>query len=123
MDMETNEGMKEYVGMVSQKNKWILNKDQSTFNDLIDGLVDNKRSMGYQSCPCRLASGNRDLDRDLICPCDYATDDVMEFGACYCNLYLRIDFYETIKAEFVNIPERRPIEKENAVLDYFNKQL
>ena len=123
MDMETNEGMKEYVGMVSQKNKWILNKDQSTFNDLIDGLVDNKRSMGYQSCPCRLASGNRDLDRDLICPCDYATDDVKEFGACYCNLYLRLDFYETIKAEFVNIPERRPIEKENAVLDYFNKQL
>jgi len=94
--METTEGMKEYVGMVSQKNSWILNKDQGTFNDLIDGLVENKKSYGYQSCPCRLASGNRDLDRDLICPCDYA-------------------------AEFVNVPERRPIEKEKAVLDHFNK--
>jgi len=121
MDMETTEGMKEYIGMVSQKNSWILNKDQGTFNDLIDGLVENKKSYGYQSCPCRLASGNRDLDRDLICPCDYATDDVKEFGACYCNLYLRLDFYETIKAEFVNVPERRPIEKEKAVLDHFNK--
>ncbi|MHA1239599.1 MAG: ferredoxin-thioredoxin reductase catalytic domain-containing protein [Promethearchaeota archaeon] len=121
MDMETTEGMKEYVGMVNKKNSWILNKDQGTFNDLIDGLVENKKSYGYQSCPCRLASGNRDLDRDLICPCDYATDDVKEFGACYCNLYLRLDFYETIKADFVNVPERRPIEKENAVLDHFNK--
>ncbi len=121
MDMETTEGMKEYIGMVSKKNRWILNKDQRTFNDLIDGLVDNKKSYGYQSCPCRLASGNRDLDRDLICPCDYASDDVKEFGACYCNLYLRSDFYETIKAEFVNIPERRPLEKEEAVLEYFNK--
>lgn len=121
--METTEGMKEYVGMVSQKNSWILNKDQSTFNDLINGLVDNKKSYGYQSCPCRLASGKRDLDRDLICPCDYASDDVKEFGACYCNLYLRLDFYDKFKANYVNIPERRPIEKENAVLDYFNKQL
>jgi ferredoxin-thioredoxin reductase catalytic chain len=123
MDMETTEGMKEYVGMVSQKNSWILNKDQSTFNDLINGLVDNKKSYGYQSCPCRLASGKRDFDRDLICPCDYASDDVKEFGACYCNLYLRLDFYDKFKTNYLNIPERRPIEKENAVLDYFNKQL
>ncbi len=121
MDMETTEGMKEYIGMVCQKNNWILIKDQIMFKDLINGLVDNKKSYGYQSCPCRLASGNRDLDRDLICPCDYASDDVKEFGACYCNLYLRSDFYEIIKAEFVNVPERRPLEKEEAVLEYFNK--
>ncbi len=121
MNMETIEGMKEYIGMVLQKNNWILIKDQSMFNDLINGLVDNKKSMGYQSCPCRLASGDRKLDRDLICPCDYASDDVKEFGACYCNLYLRLDFYDTIKAEFVNVPERRPLEKENAVLDHFSK--
>ncbi len=120
MNMETTEGMKEYIGMVLQKNNWILIKDQSMFNDLINGLVDNKKSMGYQSCPCRLASGNRDLDRDLICPCDYASDDVKEFGACYCNLYLRSDFYDTFKTDYVNVPERRPIEKDNAVLDHFN---
>ena len=121
MNMETNEGMKEYIGMVLQKNNWILIKDQSMFNDLINGLVDNKKSMGYQSCPCRLASGNRDLDRDLICPCDYASDDLKEFGACYCNLYLRSDFYDTFKTDYVNVPERRPIEKDNAVLEHFNK--
>jgi len=121
MDMETKEGMKEYVETVSQKNDWILNKDQVTFDDLIDGLVENKKKHGYQSCPCRLASGNRDLDRDIICPCDYAPDDVKDFGACYCNLYLRSDFYETINTEFVIVRERRPLEKENAVLEYFNK--
>ena len=121
MDMETIEGMKEYIEMVCQKNNWILNTDQSTFNDLIDGLVENKKSYGYQSCPCRLASGNRDLDRDLICPCDYAPDDVKEFGACYCNLYLCLDFYDTFKTKYVNVPERRPIEKDEAVLEHFNK--
>jgi len=119
MDMETAEGMKEYIGMVSQKNNWILNKAQVPLDDLISGLVDNKKYYDYQSCPCRLASGNRELDRDLICPCDYASDDVKEFGACYCNLYLRSDFYETINEEFVIVPERRPYDKEKAVMDHF----
>ncbi len=123
MDMETNEGMKEYVGMVSQKNNWILNKDESTFNDLIDGLVENKKAYGYQNCPCRLASGKRELDRDLICPCDYAPDDIKESGSCYCNLYMRSDYYEVINEEFIIVPERRPFEKEEAVLDYINNQM
>ncbi|MEM3551946.1 MAG: ferredoxin-thioredoxin reductase catalytic domain-containing protein [Candidatus Bathyarchaeia archaeon] len=41
------------------------------------------------SCPCRLASGILELDRDIICPCDYRDLDVAEFGACYRGLYVR----------------------------------
>ncbi|TFG18380.1 MAG: ferredoxin:thioredoxin reductase [Promethearchaeota archaeon] len=122
MDMSTKEGMKEYVERVSKKNEWILNMDTNTFNNLIDGLVENFEKYGYQSCPCRLASGKRELDRDLICPCNYAPLDVKEHGACYCNLFMRNDFYETVKKDYVIVPERRPIEKENAVLEYFNEK-
>ena len=121
MDMETKEGMKQYVEQVSKTNHWILNMDSNTFNNLIDGLVENKNTMGYQSCPCRLASGNRELDRDLICPCDYAPKDIKEYGACYCNLYMREDFYETVKKDYILVPERRPAEKEKAVIQYFKK--
>jgi ferredoxin-thioredoxin reductase catalytic subunit len=120
--LKTKEGMKKYVEQVSKKNNWILNMDSNTFNDLIDGLVENFQKYGYQSCPCRLASGKRELDRDLICPCDYAPLDVKEHGACYCNLYMRENFYETIKKDYIVVPERRPIEKEKAVLAYFNEQ-
>ena len=84
--------------------------------------MENKKTLGYQSCPCRLAAGNRDLDRDLICPCDYAPVDVKEFGACFCNLYMRSDYYETINKEFVSVPERRSDEKEQAVSDYIDAQ-
>jgi len=121
VNMETYEGMLEYIKQVSKKNNWILNKDQKTLNDLIEGLVENKKKLGYQSCPCRLASGVRNLDRDLICPCEYAPLDIKEHGACYCNLYIRKDFYESIGEEYVIVPERRPIEKEKAVLEHFNK--
>lgn len=119
--METKEGMLEYCNKVCETNRWILNKDKQTLNDLLDGLVDNKKKSGYQSCPCRLASGNRDLDRDLICPCDYAAPDIKAFGACYCNLYMSPDFYEK-GIEYINVPERRPIEKEKAALEYIHSQ-
>ena len=121
MDMETKKGMKQYCKQVAEKNDWILNKDEKTFNDLIDGLIDNKKMYGYQSCPCRLASGKRDLDRDLICPCDYASADIKDYGACYCNLYLRPDFYK-LGVDFISVPERRPAEKEEAVMSFINKQ-
>jgi ferredoxin-thioredoxin reductase catalytic subunit len=122
MDMETKEGMMKYCKKVCEANDWILNKDEQTLNDLIDGLVDNKKNLGYQNCPCRLASGKRELDRDLICPCVYAQKDVPEYGTCYCNLYMRSDFYENINKEYINVPERRPKEKEEAALEYINKQ-
>ena len=123
MNMETKEGMLEYCKKISEKNNWILNKDENTLHELIEGLVENKKKYGYQSCPCRLASGNRKLDRDLICPCDYALDnDVKEYGACYCNLYMRSDFYETIGEPFVLVPEKRPVENEKAVFEFFNQQ-
>ncbi|MFX1312435.1 MAG: ferredoxin-thioredoxin reductase catalytic domain-containing protein [Promethearchaeota archaeon] len=121
MEMETIKGMHKYVKQVAEKNNWILNKDDQTLNELIDGLVDNKKNYGYQSCPCRFASGNRNLDRDLICPCDYAPEDIKEFGACYCNLYLRPNFYDK-GIKYINVPERRPIEKENAVLEYLKSK-
>ncbi|MFX0188924.1 MAG: ferredoxin-thioredoxin reductase catalytic domain-containing protein [Candidatus Hodarchaeota archaeon] len=121
MEMETKEGMMEYCKKVCETNKWILNKDEETLNDLIEGLVDNKKMYGYQSCPCRLPSGKRDLDRDLICPCDYAPADIKEYGACYCNLYLRPDFHER-GVDFITVPERRPVDKEEAVMRFINEQ-
>ena len=120
MNMETRDGMIEYVKQVAEKNNWILIKDDQMFTDLIVGLVDNKKANGYQSCPCRLASGKRDEDRDLICPCDYASPDIEEHGACYCNLYLKHDFYEK-GVDFIVVPERRPIVKEEAVRAHFSQ--
>ncbi|MBY9006537.1 MAG: ferredoxin:thioredoxin reductase [Candidatus Lokiarchaeota archaeon] len=114
--------MKDYCKKICEINGWILQKDKETLDDLLDGLVDNKNRYGYQSCPCRFTSGNRALDRDLICPCDYAASDIEEFDTCYCNLYLNPDFYKKHKEKFIQILERRPIEKESAILEYIKKK-
>ena len=121
-NMKTKEGMKEYCEKICEMNDWILQEDEETLNDLLEGLVENKKRYGYQSCPCRFACGKRELDRDLICPCEYAPPDIEEYGTCYCNLFMSPDFYEVNEEKFKQIPERRPIEKEEAALDFVNEQ-
>jgi ferredoxin-thioredoxin reductase catalytic subunit len=90
---------------------YFLTPDADLLQGLLDGLRVNEDRYGYPSCPCRLASGNFDYDRDIICPCDYRDPDVLEFGACYCRLYVNKNVYER-KAELPTVPERRPLVKQ-----------
>jgi len=90
---------------------YYLNPDPEFLQSLLEGLKRNEERYGYPSCPCRLASGKFDYDRDILCPCDYRDPDVQEFGACYCALYVRKDIYEG-KTELLPVPERRPLEKQ-----------
>ena len=89
-----------------------LTPDPDLLQGFLEGLKVNEERYGYPSCPCRLASGNLEVDRDIICPCDYRDPDVAEFGACYCRLYVNKDVYEG-KIELPTVPERRPIEKQS----------
>jgi len=60
-----------------------LNPDALFTRDLVKGLIVNERRYGYWACPCRLASGNKRDDLDIICPCDYRDPDLAEHGCCY----------------------------------------
>jgi len=62
---------------------YYLNPDEEFTRDLVKGLLTNEKRYGYQACPCRLSSGNKEEDLDIICPCDYRDADVVEHGACY----------------------------------------
>jgi ferredoxin-thioredoxin reductase catalytic subunit len=90
---------------------YYLNPNPDFLRDLLEGLKRNEERYGYPSCPCRLASGKLEFDRDIICPCDYRDPDVDEFGACYCALYVRKDVFEG-KTPLMPVPERRPLEKQ-----------
>jgi len=90
---------------------YYLNPDPKFLQSLLEGLKQNEERYSSPSCPCRLASGKFEYDRDILCPCDYRDADVQEFGACYCGLYVRKDIYEG-KAELQPVPERRPVEKQ-----------
>ncbi|MFH0897271.1 MAG: ferredoxin-thioredoxin reductase catalytic domain-containing protein [Candidatus Bathyarchaeota archaeon] len=90
---------------------YFLNPDPEFLGNLLEGLKQNEERYGYPSCPCRLSSGKLEFDRDIICPCDYRDPDVLEYGYCFCALYVRRDVFDG-KIPVVPIPERRPIEKQ-----------
>ena len=86
-------------------------------NDLLKGLAENEKRYGYPSCPCRIASGDLEKDRDIICPCDYRDPDIEEFGQCYCALYVNEAVHKG-EMPTESIPERRPMEKQMASLGF-----
>jgi ferredoxin-thioredoxin reductase catalytic chain len=85
-----------------------LNPDRQFTRELIGGLIANEERYGYRSCPCRLASGDKEDDLDIICPCDYRDSDLGECGTCFCSLYVS---EKVVKGTQVpcSIPERRPV--------------
>ena len=89
---------------------YYFNKDREMTFGLLEGLLTNKERYGYMCCPCRLASGDREKDRDITCPCVYRTPDVKEYGSCYCSLYVSEDWNRE-KTPHAYVPERRPAEK------------
>ena len=85
-----------------------LNSDIDFTKDLIKNLLINQKRYGYWACPCRLASGNREEDSDIICPCVYRDPDLKEFGSCYCALYVSEDI-KNGKKKPEPVAERRPV--------------
>jgi len=91
---------------IQEPKGYYFNRDREKTFQLLRALMTNKDRYGYMSCPCRLAAGEREKDKDILCPCVYREPDVEEFGSCYCNLYVSKAWNEgTI--EHILVPERR----------------
>lgn len=100
----------EQLKKIQEAKGFFFSNDKERVFELLESLLTNKERYGYMVCPCRLASGDREDDRDIICPCVYREPDVEEFGSCYCNLYVSKEWNDGI-LEHVYVPERRPPEK------------
>jgi len=84
-----------------------LNPDVEVTKELVKGLLINEKRYGYWACPCRLASGEKGEDLDIICPCDYRDPDITDYNTCYCSLYVSQAVVDG-KKKTGSIPERRP---------------
>jgi ferredoxin-thioredoxin reductase catalytic chain len=84
-----------------------LSPDTEFVEQLLAGMLANGERYGYMACPCRLASGSKEEDLDLICPCDYRDADLQEYDMCYCGLYVTERVLRQ-EAEMQSIPDRRP---------------
>ena len=108
--MNELESLYEMLKKVQEPKGYFFNKDKERVFELLEALIINKKRYGYMSCPCRLASGDREKDKDISCPCVYRAPDVEDYGSCYCNLYVSNAWNEG-KIDHAFVPERRPLDK------------
>lgn len=104
------EELYERLRRLQEPKGYYFNRDREKTMELLAALLVNRQRYGYMSCPCRLASGDREADKDIFCPCVYREPDVREYGSCYCALYVSQEWNEG-KIPHSYVPERRPPEK------------
>jgi ferredoxin-thioredoxin reductase catalytic chain len=107
MAREDIEKLYEILKPLQEAKGYYFSKDKDRVFELLEGLLTNKQRYGYMACPCRLAMNDRNIDKDIICPCVYREPDVREYGSCYCSLYVSQDWNDG-KIPHEYIPERRP---------------
>lgn len=106
----TPEQLFETLKKIQEPKGYFFNRDKDMTMALLESLLVNKERYGYMACPCRLASGVFEDDRDMVCPCVYREPDVAEYGACFCGLYVSKAWNEG-EIDHAVVPERRPPEK------------
>jgi ferredoxin-thioredoxin reductase catalytic subunit len=59
---------------------------------LSKGVLENLKGKGQRYCPCRITTGDRGKDLNLICPCNFIRQPTFkEEGECWCGLFVKRD--------------------------------
>lgn len=82
------EKLRELMKKYAESQGFKLNTDEKIVDFVIQGLLKNEAKHGYRYCPCRVITGDRAKDVNLICPCAYHKDEIREMGHCHCGLFV-----------------------------------
>ncbi|AHF08461.1 ferredoxin-thioredoxin reductase catalytic domain-containing protein [Desulfitobacterium metallireducens] len=85
---------RQWMNRYVQKQGFKINPHRMYLTQLSIWLEENKHLYGQQICPCFEASGDPSLDKKLICPCNFAAEDIATHGTCHCGLFGREDYSE-----------------------------
>jgi len=102
----TPEEMYAIMKPVQEKRGYYFSADHAWVLDVLEGVLTNKERYGYGSCPCRLATGDRERDRPIVCPCEFREEDVAKYDRCYCSLYLSLPAVKGERRPSESVPER-----------------
>lgn len=112
----TAEHLHDALKKIQEAHGYFFNDDKEMTMGLLESLVVMHGRHGYMACPCRLVTGSYEHDRDIICPCAYRNDDVADYGACFCGLYVSKE-WNTGSMDHCFVPDRRPVHLASAACD------
>lgn len=88
MDNNDEKIIRERIEKYVAKSPYKLNPDEKTVARVIKGLVARKKKYGYELCPCRIVTGDKEKDDKIICPCAYHEEEIRNDGKCHCDLFV-----------------------------------
>ena len=65
-----------------------VNPDKKKVDEIVMGLLKKKEKFGENYCPCRVVSGDKKKDEEIICPCVFHRGEIELKGACLCQLFV-----------------------------------
>lgn len=95
-----------FMQKTAARKGWKLTPDGELVGCLVEGFQTNFIRYGYFQCPCREGQGDGKLDRDILCPCEYAGEDISEYGRCFCGLFVNEEVH-ILGGASGSIPDRR----------------
>ena len=72
---------------IAEKKGWKLNPNMEEVNTIIEGLNRNKKEKGAFYCPCKVTTGDKARDAEIICPCKNSQNEINMDGFCHCRLF------------------------------------
>ncbi|SFV61803.1 Rubredoxin [hydrothermal vent metagenome] len=79
--------MQKYI----KKNNYALNPDLMMTTNLKVWISEMQATFGQRFCPCFEPSDDKELNKKMMCPCEYVEDEIKEYGTCHCALFGRAD--------------------------------
>jgi len=71
--------------------EFILNPQKDRVLRLAKGVLENEKNHGLKYCPCRLTTGDKIQDLELVCPCNFKIQKTWkEIGECWCSLFVKV---------------------------------
>jgi ferredoxin-thioredoxin reductase catalytic chain len=86
--MTIEELIKEYEEY-AEKHGFMLNPNRKVVEAIVKGLLMKEEKHGARYCPCRVMTGDVEVDKKIVCPCVFHLKEVDEKGQCICRLFMR----------------------------------
>ncbi|WP_331775252.1 ferredoxin-thioredoxin reductase catalytic domain-containing protein [Sulfurospirillum sp. 1612] len=119
-----------YRHQVKKQTKWMekyINQKQYALNpswmmstNLKIWLSEMDATFGKRFCPCFEPSSDADLNKKMLCPCEFIEDEIAEYGTCHCALFGKKDLSkEGWKASSKRLMSeyKIPLNLSNGILD------
>lgn len=73
----------------AQEKGFNLNPNDKIVEVILVGLLRNEAEKGELYCPCRRPSGDKEKDKEIVCPCVFHEDEIKNDGHCHCFLFVK----------------------------------